>query len=160
MTEAQYLVFERRQFEFGHFPKAFFANGREVIDGLCEKKEAYVDELFEAGYQQNRMYPYLPEDFSVMVMQITQDTRIIRVDLPEKDMGVPACRRIYLSWNERSGKGRYLAIESTRVKGVDVLGEVVADGKHIEHGEAPVEGAELQRIIDLLSEQNARRQDT
>jgi hypothetical protein len=160
MTEAQYLVFERQQFEFGHFPRAFFGNGREVIDGLCEQKEAYVDELFEAGYQQNRMYPYLPEDFSVMVMQITQDMRIIRVDMPDKDVGVPSCRRIYLSWNERSCKGRYLTIERTRTKGVDMLGEVTADGKRIEHGEAPVEGAELQRIIDLLSEQNVRRQDT
>ena len=30
-----------------------------------------------------------------------------------------------------------------------MLGEFDEDGKHIDHGEAPVEGAELQKIMDL-----------
>jgi hypothetical protein len=134
-----------------------------VIDGLCEKKEEYVDQLFEAGYQQNRMYPYLPEDFSVMIMNITKELQIIRIDMPEKDTGIPSCRRIYLSWNEQTGKGRYLTIERTQVRGLDLLGEFAEDGRHIEHGEAPVEGAQLQRILELIQEQpeqSARRKDT
>jgi hypothetical protein len=160
MTQEQYLAFERKQFEFGYFPRAFFEKGREVVDGLCEKKESYVDELFEAGYQQNRMYPYLPEDFSVMVMNITAELLIIRVDLPDKDFSIPSCRRIYLSWNEQTGKGRYLTIERTKDPGADLLGEFGADLRHIDHGTAPVEGAELQRIIDLVSEQGIRRSDS
>jgi hypothetical protein len=41
-----------------------------------------------------------------------------------------------------------------------MLGELTPEGKHIEHGEAPVEGAQLQCIIDLLLEQSVRRKDT
>jgi hypothetical protein len=160
MSPEQYRMFEHSQFSFGHFSKTFFAHSREVINGLSEKKEAYVDQLFEAGYQQPRMYPYLEEDFSVMVMNITNDLRIIRVDLPEKDLGMPSCRRIYLSWNEQMERGRYLTIERTGDEEVDMLGEITSEGKHIEHGEAPAEGAQLQCIIDLLLEQGARRKDT
>jgi hypothetical protein len=35
---------------------------------------------------------------------------------------------------------------------VNLLGEVASDGSHVEHGEAPAEGTELQRIIDLQQE--------
>jgi hypothetical protein len=95
-----------------------------------------------------------------MVMNITNELCIIRVDLPEKDIGLPACRRVYLSWNEQVKRGRYLTVEITEDADRDLLGEVTADGKHVEHGEAPAEGAQLQRIIDLLLEQNVRRRDT
>jgi hypothetical protein len=160
MSPEQYRMFEHSQFAFGNLPKTFFAHGSEVVNGLCERKEAYVDQLFEMGYQQPRMYPYLEEDFSVMVMDITNELCIIRVDLPEQDIGRPSCRRVYLSWNEQLGRGRYLTIERTKDEDVDMLGELTADGKHIDHGEAPVEGAQLQSIIDLLLEQGARRKDT
>ena len=67
LTQEQYLLFERKQFEFGFMPKRFFAQGKQMMDDLCEKKEEYMDQFFEECYQQKRMYPYLPEDFSVMV---------------------------------------------------------------------------------------------
>ena len=70
LTQEQYLLFERKQFEFGFMPKRFFAQGKQMMDDLCEKKEEYMDQFFEECYQQKRMYPYLPEDFSVMVMDL------------------------------------------------------------------------------------------
>ena len=36
-----------------------------------------------------------------------------------------------------------------------ILGEVSQDGSHVNHGEAPVEGAELQRIMDLARGEGA-----
>ena len=73
LTPEQYLQFERRQFEFGFLPKRFFEQGQTFMDELCEKKEEYIDQLFEEAYQEKRRYPYLPEDFSVMVMNIAED---------------------------------------------------------------------------------------
>lgn len=154
LTEDQYLQYERKEFEYSHLPKRLFQQGREMMDLLCEKKEEYIDELFEEGYQQNRMYPYLPEDFSVMVMNISDDLRMVRVDLPNRDMGIPSCYRVYLSWKESTGEGRYFAIERTKDSNTHLLGEIDAKLRHINHGEAPVEGAELQRIIDLVCEED------
>lgn len=152
LTPEQYLQFERRQFEFGFLPKRFFEQGQAFMDELCEKKEEYIDQLFEEAYQEKRRYPYLPEDFSVMVMNIAEDLLIVRVDLPAQDMAAPSCLRIYLAWNEVAGSGRYLTIETVKNSKERKLGELTLDWKKVDHGVAPVEGAELQYVIDLLQD--------
>lgn len=152
LTPEQYLQFERRQFEFGFLPKRFFEQGQVFMDELCEKKEEYIDQLFEEAYQEKRRYPYLPEDFSVMVMNIAEDLLIVRVDLPAQDMAAPSCLRIYLAWNEVAGSGRYLTIETVKDSKERKLGELTLDWKKVDHGVAPVEGAELQYVIDLLQD--------
>lgn len=152
LTPEQYLQFERRQFEFGFLPKRFFEQGQAFMDELCEKKEEYIDQLFEEAYQEKRRYPYLPEDFSVMVMNIAEDLLIVRVDLPAQDMAAPSCLRIYLAWNEVAGSGRYLTIETVKDSKERKLGELTLDWKKVDHGVAPVEGAELQYVIDLLQD--------
>ena len=55
-----------------------------------------MDQFFEECYQQKRMYPYLPEDFSVMVMDLSDSLLIVRVDLPVRDMGVPSLSLIHI----------------------------------------------------------------
>lgn len=152
LTPEQYLQFERRQFEFGFLPKRFFEQGQAFMDELCEKKEEYIDQLFEEAYQEKRRYPYLPEDFSVMVMNIAEDLLIVRVDLPAQDMAAPSCLRIYLAWNEVAGSGRYLTIETVKDAKERKLDELTLDWKKVDHGVAPVEGAELQYVIDLLQD--------
>ena len=152
LTPEQYLQFERRQFEFGFLPKRFFEQGQAFMDELCEKKEESIDQLFEEAYQEKRRYPYLPEDFSVMVMNIAEDLLIVRVDLPAQDMAAPSCLRIYLAWNEVAGSGRYLTIETVKDSKERKLGELTLDWKKVDHGVAPVEGAELQYVIDLLQD--------
>lgn len=152
LTPEQYLQFERRQFEFGFLPKRFFEQGQAFMDELCEKKEEYIDQLFEEAYQEKRRYPYLPEDFSVMVMNIAEDLLIVRVDLPAQDMAAPSCLCIYLAWNEVAGSGRYLTIETVKDSKERKLGELTLDWKKVDHGVAPVEGAELQYVIDLLQD--------
>ena len=152
LTPEQYLQFERRQFEFGFLPKRFFEQGQAFMEELCEKKEEYIDQLFEEAYQEKRRYPYLPEDFSVMVMNIAEDLLIVRVDLPAQDMAAPSCLRIYLAWNEVAGSGRYLTIETVKDSKERKLGELTLDWKKVDHGVAPVEGAELQYVIDLLQD--------
>ncbi len=150
LTPEQYVLYERKRFEFQYLPGRFFEQGKSVVEELCAEREEYVDKLFEEAYQHKRMYPYLTEDFSVMVMNISEELLIIRVDLPEKDMGVPSCWRVYFSWNPVQEKGRYFTIEKTKENGVSLLGEITGDGAHTDHGQAPVEGAELQKVIDLI----------
>ena len=45
-----------------------------------------------------------------------------------------------------------MTIEKTKDAGSKLLGEMGSDLKHINHGQAPVEGAELQTILDILEE--------
>ena len=58
----------------------------------------------------------------------------------------------YLAWDEKEQKGRYMTIEKTKDAGSNLLGEMGSDWKHVDYGQAPVEGAELQTILDILEE--------
>lgn len=147
-----YEASERRRFETAFLPERFFALGKAMIEELCGEKEAYIDRLFEEAYEQKRMYPYLPENFAVMVMNISEDLLLIRVDLPDRDLGETFCEHVYLAWNEAEGSGRYFMIERERATKRRTLGEVSDNGCRADYGEAPVEGTELQRIIDIVRE--------
>lgn len=149
MTPEQFNVFVKKQVEFGVMPKRLFAEGEEFVQKLCDEKESFVNEIFAAAYREAKLYPYTENDYSVMALDIAEDLTLIRVDLPEKGLVAPLCYRVYITFNPQSKKAGYYTIEMTQEKGVRLLGEMLADGKHADHGAAPVEGAELQKVMDL-----------
>ena len=149
MTPAQFNAFAKKEVEYGIFPRRLFEEGAEFVSKLSEERETFVNELFLEGYKEPKLYPYSENDYSVMALDIAEDLTLIRVDLPEKDMTVPLCYRIYISFNPQTGKAGYYTIEMTADKDVRLLGEMQSNGTHVSHGDAPVEGAELQKIMDL-----------
>lgn len=149
MTPAQFNAFVKKEVEFGIFPKRLFEEGAEFVTKLCDERETFVNEIFAAAYKEAKLYPYSENDYSVMALDIAEDLTLIRVDLPEKDLVVPLCYRIYITFNPQTKKAGYYTIEMTADKNVRLLGEMQSDGKHKSHGDAPVEGAELQKIMDL-----------
>ena len=153
MTGNEYVAFERELFEKRFMPKRFFEDGQAFINGLCEKKETFIDELYEESYQNKRMYPFLEEEFSVMPMGVSEEFDIVRVDMPTQMLLVGNAVRIYFTWNAKKEAGRYFMIVVTADKEIKHLHEIDKDGQIIKHGVSPVEGAELQAIIDLASEQ-------
>lgn len=148
LTAEQYVIFERSRFEKGFLPEKFFENPSEFVEQLLDKTETMIDELYEESYQQKRMYPYLEEEFSVMPMNISEDFTVVRVDFPTRDL-VPGCSvRCYMTLDKNTNQAKYFLIEKAAEDGRN-LTEVTADHKGVNHGPAPVEGAELQGIIDL-----------
>lgn len=149
MTAAQFQVFMKQHIEFGLMPKKLFTEGAGFVQRLCEEKEAFVDEIFARAYKEPKLYPETAESYSVMALEIGEDLTLVRIDLPEKGIVPPLCFRIYVTFNPQTQKAGYYTIEKSKEKDVRLLGQVGEDGKHRDHGEAPVEGAELQKIIDL-----------
>lgn len=152
MTGAQYAVFERIQFEKGFLPKKLFEGGKEFMQHLGERKEIYLDVLFEQSYQQKRMYPYLEEDFSVMLMNISEDVTIARVEFPNKDLGAGVSLRAFLAWNDKTKEARYFTIDIGKEQGSRTFTEVTKEMKVVNLGAAPVDGTELQRVVDLIQD--------
>ena len=150
MTGAQYAVFERVQFEKGFLPKKFFGEEKQFLLHLDERRETYLDVLFEESYQQKRMYPYLEEDFSVMVMTISEDLMVARVEFPNKDMAPGVSLRAFLAWNDKMKEARYFTIDMGKEPGSKLFAEVTKEMKVVNLGEAPVDGTELQRVVDLV----------
>lgn len=151
LTGAQYMVFERVNFEKKFLPKYLFENGEALMEQLEAKKEGAIDVLFEQSYQQKRMYPYLEEDFSVMLMTVSEDLMIARIELPTKDVAPGVAYRAFCCFNKATKEGRYFLIDRGKTPKSRVLVEVTKELKCIEYGEAPVDGMELQRILDLIN---------
>ena len=149
MTAEQYVIFERIQYEHIFLPTQMFEGGKEFMDRLADEKEKLIDELYEEAYQQKRMYPYMEEDFSVMSMQISDALNVTRVDFPTRDMAPNCAIRAYLVWDAAASQGRYFAIDAKDDKTTELV-EITADHKRLGYGAAPVEGAELQAILDLV----------
>lgn len=126
-----------------------FEGGKEFMDRLADEKEKLIDELYEEAYQQKRMYPYMEEDFSVMSMQISDTLNVTRVDFPTRDMAPNCAIRAYLVWDDAMSQGRYFVIDAKGDKTTE-LAEITEDYKRLGYGAAPVEGAELQTVLDLV----------
>ena len=155
LTPEQFNVFARKQAEYGLLPKRLFAEGEEFVKALCDERETLVNQIFADSYKEAKLYPFTEEDYSVMALDIAEDLTLIRIDLPDKKMAPTLCYRIYITFNPTTKKAGYYTIEMTKEKDVHLLGEILADGKHTDHGNAPVEGAELQQIMDLARGEDA-----
>jgi hypothetical protein len=152
MTGAQFQTFIRSQIEFSVLPKKLFTEGEEFVHRLCEEKEAFVNEIFAEAYKEPKLYPDNESSYSVMALEIDEELTLVRIDLPDRALVAPLCCRVYITYNPKTKKAGYYTIEMSKEKDVRNLGQVGEDGKRKSHGEAPVEGAELQKIIDLARE--------
>jgi len=150
MNEEQYNQFERTQFEVSYIPTELFTKGQEFIDQLVERREDYIDEMYEASYKNKRMYPYFTEDFSVMPINLSEELLLIRVDMPEKSVLFGNAFRIYIYWNSTTKEGRYFRIVQGKTKGQILFEEISKDKKAVQLGDAPVEGTEIKAISDLV----------
>lgn len=149
LTPEQFNIFARKQAEFGILPKRLFTEGESFVTALCDEREALINQIFADSYKEAKLYPFSESDFSVMALDIAEDLTLIRIDLPEQKLVPTLCHRIYITFNPGTKKAGYYTIEMTKEKDVRLLGEILPDGKHTDHGTAPVEGAELQQIMDL-----------
>lgn len=148
MSESQYYIFERNNFEINVLPKMFFGDGDDVIQNLVEKKEGYIDQIFEASYQNQRMYPYLPDEFKVVAMGVSEDVEVVVITMPKQDISVGTAYTLYLVWNKAEKKGKYFAIIQGKTDKDREVVELDKPGHPVHHGPAPEEGTEFSWIMD------------
>ncbi len=149
LTGEQFQVFVKKQVEFGVLPKRLFAEKEEFVNRLCEEKESLIQQIFADAYKDPKLNPFTEEDYSVMALNISEDLTLVRIDFPEKGIIPPLCHRVYLTFDPVTKNAGYYTIEKTAEQDVRLLGGFDEAGKHLNYGNAPVEGAELQKILDL-----------
>ena len=152
LTPQQMKIAVRQRAEFNDFPARIYKEGAAFVHQLSDEREAVVNEIYQNAYQ-DQEYPYSEEDFSVMPLDISDELLLVRVDLPEVKDSAQLCHRIYVTLNPKNEELHYFTIERGRKKDQSNLCGIGADGRHIEYGEAPVEGAEIQRIMDIIEQQ-------
>lgn len=138
-----------RQLEYQGLPMRLYAEGEEFVRQLCEKKEALVCGMFGEAHQNAGANPYKESDFAVMALGISSDLTLIRIDMPVKAVQTTICHRVYITFDKKTRKCGYYMIEQLPDSKERRLGAVFDHGRYEDLGEAPVEGVELQRIIEL-----------
>lgn len=151
LTPQQMQVRMRQKAEFHDFPARVFGEGAEFVHRLCDEKESLVHEIYQQAYQQQDLYPYDESSFFVMALNISEELLLAQVDLPDIKAAVQLCFRIYVTLNPKNGDVRYFTVEKGKGKDERNIGEVRPDGRHVDYGEAPAEGAEIQRIMDIIN---------
>ena len=151
MSPKQFQIMMRQRAELHEFPALAFREGAQFIQRLSDEKEAVVNEIYSKSFQKQELYPFEESSFSVMALNISEELLLVRVDLPPVREAGQLGYRVYVTLNPKSGEIHYFTIERGRGKDERNLCGVGKDGKHIEYGEAPVEGVEIQRIIDIIS---------
>lgn len=149
LTAEQFQVFVKKQVEFGVLPKRLFTEKEAFVNKLCEEKEELVSRIFAEVYKEQKLNPFTAEDYSVMALEIAQDLTLVRIDFPDKGIVAPLCYRVYITFDPITKKAGYYTIEKMAEGNDHLLGGFGEDGKHISYGTAPVEGAEMDRIIML-----------
>ena len=153
ISPRQFQNMMRQKAEFRDLPLRLYGGKAEFVQQLSDEKEALVNEIYQKAFQQPELYPYGESDFSVMALNISDELLLVRIDLPEIKDQVQLCHRIYVTLNPATEEVNYFTIEQGKEKGERRFGGITSEQKHVEYGEAPVEGAEIQRVMDLL-EQN------
>lgn len=149
MTPEQFNVFIKKQVEFGILPKRLYAEKESFVNQLCEEKEAFVNQIFADTYKEAKLNPYSEKDYAVMALEIAPDLTLVRIDFPESGIVAPLCYRVYITYDPIAKKAGYYTIEKMAEEGKRLLGGFAEDGSHVNYGEAPVEGAEIDRIMTL-----------
>ncbi|MCR5271386.1 MAG: SseB family protein [Lachnospiraceae bacterium] len=149
VSRDQFEVMMVQRSEFHDIPKQLYDGGMEYMDKLCDERESLIFETVRTAFQDVKLCPYSENDFSVMPLNISPTLLLVRVDMPTPKLKGQWCHRIYLTINPESGEMHYYTIENGKEKKSHILGEITKDLVRVEHGEAPVEGAELQFIMDL-----------
>lgn len=150
LSDKDYAIYQRARFEMQKFPELFFKDASLMIEKLASEKEEYLDSIFEECYEDVRRYPYLPEDFKVMIMNASDSQKVAIINTPSQDVSSGIALEIYLVMEQGAENDRYFAITEGPVKGKRNLLEINKDGQVKMYGDAPEEGTELNYILKLL----------
>lgn len=156
LTPQQFQILMRQGVEFRDLPTRVYEEGAEFVHKISDEKEALVNEIYKKAFQQPKLYPYNESEFSVMPLNISEDLMLVRIDLPATKDKAQLCERIYITLNPKNDEIHYFTIERGKKKGERNLGGISKEIKHVEYGEAPVEGAEIQRIMDIVQQEKAQ----
>lgn len=149
VTIEQFHFLTRQKMESFYLPKNLFDKKKEAVEKLRDGQGAYLKALYEDLYDTEVACPYVPEDFEVMCLNISEELLLIRITMPDKYRGEKTCSGILIGWNEKEQKVWYYSIVLEADKKT-YLHQLMEDGTARRLGEAPAEGSELTTVIDLI----------
>ncbi len=140
IQELRYLV------EFRLIPGYLHYSRDAFPKDLVEHKEVLITALYYKQAEPEAS-PYTPEDFSVEDLEQIGNWNCVKIEMPDKHIRMPLCRRVYILWNSETDGIGYYTVEQS-LKG-NIMGSVDKEGTHFNYGEVRQE-EEIFRITALI----------
>ena len=132
-------------------PQYLFKNKEDGLKELQQEEGNLLLRFYKESYpvENKEAVIGVPEDFSVMALNVTEDMQITRVDMPDRTNKKGMCYRVYAVWVRGTQELFYYTLENTQQG--NYIGRITSDGKHEPVGPAPDNGAEIEAIMNLTS---------
>lgn len=148
VTPEQLIALVRRDLEIKKIPSMMYEKKEQFFAQIKEKREHFFGDLYKSAYPTDMPNGYSAEDFSIMILNISDEIALYRIDLPEKNRIPGLGNKLYITWNENAKESRYFIIIEAPQGENRLLGYVNEATEYINLGAAPIEGAEMQSILE------------
>ncbi|MCD8132726.1 MAG: SseB family protein [Clostridiales bacterium] len=153
VSKAEFAVLARNSVEKGQIPKTLFEKREEFVRELDERGAELLLEMYAKPYGDKLPSPYTIDDFSVMALDINDETTAVCMELPQKGLFVQAALSAYVIFNPQTKEAHYYMIEKGAKGESNVLCNITPEGRHQELMSAPPVGSELTAVLDLIREE-------
>ncbi len=153
VSREQFIVLARNSVEKTLIPKQLFETKEVFVRQLEERGEEFLAELYAKPYGDKVPSPYTAEDFSVMSLEINDETTAICMELPKRGMAPMVAQSAYIVFNPKTNDVYYYLIERGQRGESDVLCSISQKNGHQEEMTAPPTGSELSAVLELIREE-------
>lgn len=151
VTEKQFGQLVHNRMALSLLPKYLFANSEEGLRRLQHEEGTLLLQFYRESYPENMRasLAVAPNNFSVMVLNVTEDMQITRIDMPNNTEKKGMCYRVYTVWLHKTRELFYYTLEKTEQG--NYIGKVTSDGNHELVEPAPDNGAEIEAVMNLAA---------
>lgn len=148
MTQEQFQNLIHNRVALSLLPKYLFAHKEDGLKKLQQEEGTFLLQFYDESYPDGKKSGRRAEDFSLMILNLSDTVQLTRVDLPDDTDKKGSCYRVYAVWKRDTEEVFYFALENT--KDGRVIARVTPDGRHEIVEPAPDNGAEIEAIMNLL----------
>lgn len=151
VTEKQFGQLVHNRMALSLLPKYLFENSEEGLRRLQHEEGTLLLQFYRESYPENMRasLAVAPNNFSVMVLNVTEDMQITRIDMPNNTEKKGMCYRVYTVWLHKTRELFYYTLEKTEQG--NYIGKVTSDGNHELVEPAPDNGAEIEAVMNLAA---------
>ena len=149
MTEQQFQDLVHNRVALYLLPKYLFEQKEEGLKNLQKEEGELIVQFYREVYPEGKKesVAVMPDDFSVMTLNLTDNMQMTRVDMPSEKVKKGMCYRVYAVWLRDTQEMRYYTFEKTEQG--NHIGRIMQDGKHELIEPAPDNGAEIEAVMNL-----------
>lgn len=150
LTQEQFKDLAHNRVSLSLLPRFLFEQKEAGLKRLQQEEGAFLLGLYDEVYPKGKKSGCRAEDFSLMTLNLTDTIQLTRLDMPGEAAKKGMCYRVYAVWKRDAQELLYYTMEKT--KDGNFIAKVTADGGHEIVEPAPENGAEIEAVMNLVTQ--------